>query len=106
MKKGRAQKYGESLALLLNRVIDTIPESERQEYRTLFLKELDSYSFETRRKGDPINEGCIHELAGIVNFDINNPEHLARLIKEGAHFMYNKYTSKRVLKSLSDKLKN
>lgn len=105
MKKGRAQKYGESLALFLNYFIDTIPQSKRQDYRILFLDELAKYSFEARRKGDPINQGCVRELDDIENFDVKNPEHLAKLIKESIHLMYQKGTSKRVMSSLSDKLK-
>lgn len=105
MKKGRAQKYGESLAFLLKYVIDTIPQSDRINYTILFFNELNKYSFENRCKGHPINEGCIREIDDIDQFNVKNPEHLAKLIKESIHLMYQKGTSKRVMNSLSDKLK-
>ena len=66
--------------------------------------ELKKYSFEPRRKGQPRNTGCINELEGIEECDIRNPEHLARLVKEGIHLMYQKNTSEKIIRYLLEYL--
>ena len=104
MAEGRVRKYGRNLARLINYVIDTIPEEQRKRYRDSFLEELENYEFTPRRKGEPRNKGCINELEEIDNVEIENPEHLARLIKEGIHLMYAKPTAKRLLDALKDNL--
>lgn len=68
------------------------------------IRELKKYSLEPRRKGEPRNSGCIYELEDIVNGEIKNPEHLARLIKEGMHLMYLKPTAARVLNALLENI--
>ena len=65
------------------------------------VKELRGYSLEGRKEGESRNSGCVHEL---VKLDIENPEHLARLIKEGIHLMYQKQTASHVLNSLLENL--
>jgi hypothetical protein len=57
-----------------------------------------------RKKGEAPNEGCTYELSDIVDIDMNQPEHLARLVKEGIHLMYQKQTAARVLAVLQDYL--
>jgi hypothetical protein len=48
--------------------------------------------------------GCVQELAEIEEVDLNNPKHLAKLVKESIHLMYQKQTSKRALYSLLENL--
>lgn len=105
MKEARAGKYGRNLASWIDFTIDTIPKAQRDDYRARFLKELSRYSLKPRKKGQPHNEGCVHELSDIVDVDISNPEHFARLVKEGIHLMYQKQTSARVLDALQEYLK-
>ncbi|MCX6774800.1 MAG: hypothetical protein NTY99_01775 [DPANN group archaeon] len=97
----RAATYGQVLADWVGYTIQTIPETEREAYRSKLIEELRKYSFEPRKKGSPKNSGCTCELETIVeSFDMKNPEHVAKLIKEGIHLMYQKGTAKRVLESL------
>ena len=104
MNESRGAKYGRNLALLVVYVITSIDECEREIYREKFLEELRAYSLEPRKKGEPKNSGCTHELASLQTIRLNDPEHLAKLIKEGLHLMYQKGTAKRVLSSLLDNL--
>lgn len=100
MIETRAGKYGRNLAIWLNHTISTIPKKQRDVYRARFLDELRNYSFETRKKGQPRNSGCVHELTDLTEIDVNNPENLARLVKEGVHLMYQKKTAALVLNAL------
>jgi len=97
-KETRAGKYGRFLAVWINYTIT----SHDNKYRKRFLEELKTYSFKPRKKDEPRHEGCVLELEDIAELDTNNPEHLARLIKEGIHLMYQKNTSARVFTSLLD----
>lgn len=105
-KETRAGKYGRNLAIWINRTIKGIPEEQREEYRTRFLRELGSYSLTPRRNGQPSNDGCVHELSDLAEVNISNPEYLARLVKEGVHLMYQKQTAAKVLKVLTEALKS
>ena len=96
MRETRAGKYGRNLAVWVNFTIEKLPEAEREDYRARFLAELDEYSFMPRKKGEPRNAGCVRELEGIICVHIPDPEHLAKLVKEGFHFHYNKQTSARI----------
>ncbi len=101
----RAKRFGEAYGMFLDHVIDTIiPEERRRDYRKRFLSELKTYSFKPRRNGEPRNEGCVFELEGIGELDISNPEHLAKLVKEGLHLMYQKNTSRHAFDGLLDAL--
>jgi len=100
MEETRATKYGRFLAKMLNQFMHAIPTEYRWEYKTKFIQELKNYSFETRRKGSPINSGCVKELEQFGEYEHKNPELTARIIKEGIHLMYQKSTAKRVLESL------
>lgn len=104
MKEGRAAKYGRFYAALVDYTIQTIPEPKREGYRSRLVQELERFSFKPRRKGEPINEGCRWELEDMVECDIENPEHLGRLIKEGVHLMYVKDTARKVLGMLIEHL--
>jgi len=104
MVETRARKYGRSLAIWIDYTIDAIPKSEKEEYKARFLGELDTYSLKPRKKGQPSNGGCIHELSDLTDININNPEQFARLVKEGIHLMYQKQTSARVLDALQEYL--
>lgn len=105
MKETRAGRYGKNLAIWIDYTIETIPEDLREVYRARFLEELGTYSLKPRKNGQPLNEGCIHELSDLVNVDLSGPEDFARLVKEGVHLMYQKQTSARVLKTLREYLK-
>jgi len=100
MKETRAGKYGRNLAIWIGHTIERIPKEEREGYKTRFLEELKTYSLTPRKNGQPRNEGCVHELSELEKVDPGNPEHLARLVKEGIHLMYQKDTSSRVLDAL------
>ncbi len=106
MRETRAGKYGRNLAIWINHAIEGLPEEQREDYKTRFLTELETYSFIPRKKEQPRNKGCIHELSDLTEVEINNPEHLAMLVKEGIHLMYQKRTSARVLEALKKYLKN
>jgi len=96
----RAGKYGRNLAIFVSSFIDSAPDS----YRKKFLNEMQTYCLEPRKKGEPPNKGCVNELENIANVDLGNPRHLARLIKEGIHLMYQKQTAKKVLYSFLENL--
>jgi hypothetical protein len=101
----RAATYGQVLADWVVYTINTIPETGRESYKSKLVEELKNYSFEPRKKGEQRNATDIPELEGIVGgFDVQNPKHVAKLIKEGIHLMYQKGTAKRVLESLLEKL--
>jgi len=102
MIETRSGKYGRNLALFIGRVLDSIPAD--QKYRKSFLNELQTYSLEPQKKGTPPGPGCINELENIDQIDINNPQHLAKLIKEGIHLMYQKRTARKVLYSFLENL--
>ncbi|VVB79417.1 Uncharacterised protein [uncultured archaeon] len=104
MGETRAGKYGRNLAIWINYTFQTIPQDHRKGYRTRFISELRKYSLKPRAEGEPSNEGCVHELSDLVDIEILNPEHFARLVKEGIHLMYQKQTSARVLKALEENL--
>ena len=100
----RAATYGRNLGTWVAQTINSQPEEQREDYKTRFLNELKTYSFEPRKNGQPPNSGCKNELSDIVECDINNPEQLAKLIKEGIHLMYQKGTSARVLNAMTEYL--
>jgi hypothetical protein len=102
MIETRSGKYGRNLAMFVSRVLDSIPAD--QGYRKAFLNELQTYSLEPRKKGTLPGPGCVNELENIENIDINNPKHLAKLIKEGIHLMYQKRTVRKVLYSFLENL--
>jgi len=104
MAHGRAVKYGRFLAEWAKHTINSIPEHQRENYKIKLIEELKNYSFESRRKGEPKNVGCVYELDDILEFNIKDPKHLGRLIKEGLHLLYLKPTAKRVLDSLLENL--
>jgi len=95
MQESRAAKYGRNFAIWINY---TISDKNR------FVLELKNYSFEPRKKGQPLNHGCVRELEGIDKIDMENPEDLARLVKEGIHLMYQKDTASRVITALLENL--
>jgi hypothetical protein len=101
MKSSRAATYGRNLGKWVEETINSQPEAQREGYKARFLNELKTYSFETRKNGQPPNSGCKNELSDIVECDINDPEQLAKLVKEGIHLMYQKGTSARVLNAMT-----
>ena len=104
MSETRPGWYGRFLALWIDYIIQTIPEQQREWFKSRLVKELRGYSLEGRKEGESRNSGCVHELDELVKLDIENPEHLARLIKEGIHLMYQKQTASHVLNSLLENL--
>ncbi len=103
-EEGRGVKYGRFLAAWVNHTISTIPEAERDEYRAKFLEELETYSFEPKKRGSPENSGCVREIRDIDELDIGDPVCFAKTVKESIHIMYQKGTSSRVLKSFKEHL--
>ena len=101
MEETRGGKYGRCLASWIGYTINTIPEGKKEDYRTRFLKELDNYSFKPRKVGEPLNDGCVHELKDIEHINVQSPEDLAILVKEGIHLMYQKNTAEKVMNSLT-----
>jgi hypothetical protein len=105
MRETRANKYGRNLAIWIDYTIDTFPKNVKEDYRAEFLEELSKYSLKQRKNGQPRNEGCVYELLDLVKVNMGNPKHLAKLVKEGIHLMYQKQTSARVLSALQEYLK-
>ena len=100
--EARTVRYARFLAEFYSCFFELI-DPENKEYKKRFLLELRNYSDVPRKRGEPRNEGCVRELEGI-EFDATNPEHAAKLLKEGLHLMYQKQTSKRVLDCLIENL--
>jgi hypothetical protein len=96
----RAGKYGRFLAVWIKYTID----QQAPGYQSKFITELKRYSIKPKKKEEPRNEGCTLELEGIYKLDIKNPKHLAKLVKEGIHLMYQKRTSAKTLSSLLENL--
>lgn len=92
----RAGKYGRFLAVWVDYTIS----QQKPGYRSKFLEELKKYSLRPRKKGEPKHEGCVLELECLGELNIEQPEHLAKLVKEGIHLMYQKQTSAKTLSSL------
>ena len=90
MGEARSAKYGRFLAYFVRSALD------EKDY-ACFLSEIKRYSDEPRREGEARNSGCVNELEEISEIDCSNPKHVARLVKEGLHLMYQKRTSKRAL---------
>jgi len=97
MIEGRYEKLGRFDAEFISQVLNILPLSltEKEEYRIRFLKEFGDYSVRGRKKGEPVNEGCVRELEEIAGFDILNPEITARWLKEHQHTKYQKNNVKR-----------
>jgi hypothetical protein len=96
MEETRTGKYGRNLAVLVSYVL----ESFSDDYRRRFDCEMRRYSFKGRKRGERKNSRNDYELEGIEEVDIENPEHLARLLKEGMSLMYQKDTARRTLSAL------
>jgi len=102
MKETRSAKYGRNLAIFISRILNDL--SANPNYKRAFLNELQTYSLEPQKRGAPPGPGCVNELENIECININNPIHLAKLVKEGIHLMYQKKTASRVLYSLLENL--
>ncbi|MFC1801061.1 hypothetical protein ACFLZB_01225 [Nanoarchaeota archaeon] len=100
MKESRGNKYGRFLAS----VIYSLTQSYSQENYQILISELNNFSFKPRKKGEPKNDGCVWELKDLIQPDVDNPENLARIVKEGIHLMYQKGTQRRVIQALLDNL--
>jgi hypothetical protein len=98
----RSGKYGRFLAQWVNETIAGQPAERQPSYLASFLTELATYSLTPRYAGQSRNEGCVKELEDIDILDLDNPAHLAKLVKEGFHLMYQKDTSRRVLESFNE----
>ena len=96
----RAGKYGRFLAVWIKYTTS----QQDPKYKLKFIKELKKYSFRPRKKGESRHEGCVLELEYLSDLDIQNPKHLAKLVKEGIHLMYQKKTSAKTLLSLLENL--
>ena len=68
--------------------------NESRKYMTKFLEELGNYSEVPKKKGAPINEGCVRELYEIKEAD-NSPGTYARIVKERWHTKYQKQNTSR-----------
>lgn len=104
-RETRAARYGRLYADFIVQIVELLPD-QQQNYKSNLLKEIERYSFKPRREGQPRNERDACELSKIERIDIRNPKHLARLIKEGAHLMYQKRTSRNYLASFKRFLRN
>jgi hypothetical protein len=99
-KETRFGKLGRFTATMVNYIIGTLPEEQRNEYKSRFIAELKTYSFKGKKKEEPKNEGCVYELEDLERLDMNNPEELARTVKEHAHGMFQKNNSKNYIVAL------
>jgi len=95
----RSEKYGRFLAQLTDYLLLSLYGGRKSD-RKIFLNELKDYSLKPKKKGESPNEGCVKELENIDKLNLDNPEHIAKLLKEGFHLMYQKRTSKKALDSL------
>ena len=87
----RASDYGEFLAAVGRRVLQTLPEPERDEYRSKVIEKVDGHTFEPKEKGAPIPENADYDwkLSEIVNdLDLSDPEHLAAGVIEAGNMTY------------------
>ena len=102
--EARGRKYGRNYAVLIKYIFDTIPGFKRDAYKKVFFEELGKFSLEKRKQGEPKNLGCVHELKDIDEVSIDNPQDLAKLVKDSIHLMYQKNTAERVLNGLLENL--
>jgi len=98
----RAGKYGRFGVAILKRIVGTVSESERRGYLERFYVEYRHYSNLSKKVDEPVNEGCVRELDGLDELDVDSPEQLARWFKEGLHLKYQKNTSRNERKGFSD----
>jgi len=97
MKETRYGKLGRLDASFVNQIINFLysDESSRQNYKKVFLDEFNNYSDIGRKKGEPVNKGCVWELEDLVDIDIWNPREFAKWLKEHQHTKYQKRNVKR-----------
>lgn len=95
MRKTRAAHLGENYAALVHYIVNKVPIGRREEYKTRLMIELEKYSFTTN----------VRELEDITKINVENPEELAKFIKEDINFYYQKGTAKRVLTAILIDLK-
>jgi len=95
MSESRFSRLGRYEAHLVYAFILQISETERANYVVAFFQEVKRYSDVPRRKGEPKNVGCVWELNDLDDFDLMNPGHLAKLVKEIWHTKYQKQNAKR-----------
>ncbi len=100
MGETRAGKYGRNLAVLISYVLREFD----GDYIRRFNSEIRRYSLKGRKRSERKNSRKDYELNGIEEVDIENPEHLARLVKEGISLMYQKDTAKRTLSAFFSSL--
>ena len=73
---------------MVKKTIESIPEDTREDYRKKFIEELRIYPLKGKKRDQPTNSGCIHELSDMDELDVEDPVSLAKLVKEGIHLMY------------------
>ena len=101
----RGRLYGEHLAVIINRVIQTIDPDEREDYKNAFISGMKAYSLKPRKEGTSKNSEDVCKLESLTSVNIENPEDLVRIISEGIDLMYQKNTAKQVINGLLEKLK-
>jgi len=103
MKKDRGSNLGKCVAYILNYLISTLPENQRESYTHKLTDELKKYSFMPKKKSEQPNEGCVYELEDIITkFNPKDPTHPAKVCKEIAHWRYNKAAAASFLNSILD----
>lgn len=94
--KSRGSKCGNSFATWVNYTINTIPKEKKEEYKSKLIEELNKYSFDPKKDK--------RELDKVDSIDLQNPVHLAKLIKENINLFYQKQTARRFLDSLLSRI--
>jgi hypothetical protein len=98
----RIGKYGRFLAGLVNYVISTMPESEREEFRQRFVRELEEYKSKLEKAKLEKGGRLESELDGLTEPDF--PKDLPATEKEGLNFLYSITTATNAVNSLLEAL--
>lgn len=74
----RSGLYGRYLGMMVNYIVENQDEMEKEEYRQKVVEEIKEF--------DP--KDSERELREIEKFEVEEPEDLAKVVKEGMHLMY------------------
>jgi len=104
MEKGRFKNLGEFFGLWVETTRLLVPEAEQKLWTERFFRELGDVCLRTRKKGEPPLVR-VNELEGIDVHNTNlveQPEVLAKIIKEASQIAFNAHSKRRLLTGVHD----
>ena len=101
----RFSAYGKFLAVMVNHVIGTLPDEDREAYRSIVRRVVEQHSFKPHKEGTPRRGDYECKLGSIIEgLDITDPEHVATGIIEAGNAAYNTGRANHIKKAFLDNL--